>query len=164
MELEQWIQLFHAVSSTTASREKGKWLLFASSFVTCTGLLFIGVSLFVQTLSKPASIGIAALGLAIAIAWSIIQQRLSAECAHWNRILRSIESQFAGTEFHRSIHRLSLGEQVCVPTSAWVCDEWRAEAARFPLLSRKVPDRLLLSVPFLYGLAFLSLLIGIVLP
>lgn len=160
MELEQWIHLFGAVSNTTTAREKSSWMVFSSGLVACTGLALIAIWTLARGFGGPASIGVSVLGLLVAIAWGVIQQRLTAECAHWNRLLRSVESQFAGAEFHRSIHRLMLGEQVCIPESSWICGDWNPEATRFPLLARYVSSRITQWVPVLYGFSFIALLIG----
>jgi hypothetical protein len=160
MELEQWIQLFGAISSTATVREKSKWMMFCGGLIACTALLLTAFWALVNVVDVSACIGIGALGLLLASAWGVIQQRLVVESAHWNRILRSIESQFAGTELNRGIHRLLMGDQVCVPASAWVCGEWNPEAARFPALTRHVSSRVILWVPVLYVLAFVALVIA----
>ncbi len=161
MELAQWIQLFGAVSSTAASREKSKWMVFSGGLVAGTILLLLIIWAFVQSLEGAACIGAAALGLMLSVFWFVLQQRLIAECDHWSRILRGIEGQFAGTELHRSIHRLLLGEEVCIPGAAWVCGEWNPEGVRFSLLSRRFTGKLVMWVPVLFMAAFVALLIGI---
>jgi hypothetical protein len=161
MELAQWIQLFGAISSTAAAREKSKWLIFSGGLVACTVLLLIVIWALMRSLTGPAIIGATALGLLVAVFWLLIQQRLLVECEHWNRLLRGIEGQFAGTELHRSIHRLLLGEEVCVAGSAWVCGEWHPEGVRFPILSRRFTSRIVMWVPGVYALAFVALLVGI---
>ncbi len=161
MELAHWIQLFGAVSSTSASREKSKWLVFSGGLVASTVLLLLVVWAIVQSLEGPACIGAAALGFLLALFWLLIQQRLVVECAHWSRILRGIEGQFAGTELHRSVHRLLLGEEVCVPGAAWVCGEWNPEGVRFSIVSRQFTNKIIGWVPGLFMLAFVALLIGI---
>ena len=163
MELEQWIHLFGAISNTTTAREKSRWMMFSSGLVACTVLVFIAIWALARRLEGPASIGVSVLGFLVAFAWGVIQQRLQVECVHWNRLLRSIESQFAGTEFHRSIHRLLLGEQVCIPRSAWICGEWNPDATRFPVLARYVSSRITQWVPVLYAFSFTALLIGAIL-
>jgi len=161
MDLDQWIRLFGAVSTTVAVREKSKWLLFSSGLIAATALLAVGVFGFSGRLDLAPHLGVVILGLLISVAWIIIQQRLIVECEHWNRILRGIEGQFAGTELHRGIHRLFLGEQVCVPASAWVCGEWNPEAARFPLLTRHLSGPILQWIPGIYVIAFLAVLVAV---
>jgi hypothetical protein len=160
MELEQWIQLFGAVSGTLSVREKSTWLLFSSALVAATALLVTSILGF-DSLAFAPHVGVVILGLLVTTAWCIIQQRLLAECEHWNRILRGIEGQFAGTELHRSLHRLFLGEQVCVPASSWVCGEWNPEATRFPIMTRYLSNRVLQWIPLIYGAAFLAVLIAV---
>jgi hypothetical protein len=161
MDLDQWIRLFGAVSTTVAVREKSKWLLFCSGLIASTVLLATAAFGFTGRLDFAPHLGVVVLGLLIAAAWIVVQQRLIVECDHWNRILRGIEGQFAGTELHRSIHRLFLGEQVCIPASAWVCGEWNPDAARFPLLTRHLSGRILQWIPGIYAIAFIAVLIAV---
>jgi hypothetical protein len=91
----------------------------------------------------------------IGLAWAAAQRRLHGEMIHWERLLRSLESQFAGGEFHRSVQRLDQGEPVCVSGSAWACDEWQNEAVRFSRLFRLFTCRLVLWTP----VAFLGALV-----
>jgi hypothetical protein len=161
MELEQWIQLFGAISNTTTTREKSKWMVFSGGLVACAILVLCSIGMLVRGSDQSIGIGVAVLGLLLALAWAIIQQRLHVECDHWNRLLRSIESQFVGTEFHRSIHRLLLGEQVCVPNASWICGEWNAEAARFSAVTRHLSRKIMQWVPFLFTLSFVALILAV---
>ena len=161
MELDHWIAIYAAISQSASSRERSRWGLLAAGMVA--GSLLVAVVIYVlgagRSTAVPAAIGLASLGLAMSMVWLLGQHRLRLESHHWQRILRSLESQFAGAEFHRNLHRLLKGEEVCVPSAAWVCQEWQPEAARCPSLLRAVPDFLIQWVPFAFGLAFLTLLI-----
>lgn len=161
MELEQWIQLFSAISSTTTTREKSKWMVFSGGLVGCAILILGAIGMLVRGSGQSIGMGVAVLGFLLALAWAIVQQRLHVECDHWNRLLRSIESQFAGTEFHRSIHRLLLGEQVCVPAASWICGEWNPEAARFSAVTRHLSRRITQWVPILFALSFVALILAV---
>jgi len=161
MELEQWIQLFGAISNTTTTREKSRWMVFSGGLVSCVGLVLCAIGMLVRGADQPIGIGIAVLGFLVALAWAIAQQRLYVECDHWNRLLRSIESQFAGAEFHRSIHRLLLGEQVCVPDASLICGEWNPEAARFSAVIRYLSRWVTQWVPILFAVSFAALILAV---
>jgi len=163
MELSQWIALYGAVSQSAASRERSKWVLFASGLVTGALLLLVASCILVlgSASGKALGLGVASLGGMICFTWWVMQQRLDHESLHWHRLLRSLESQFAGAEFHRNIHRLLQGEQACVPSAAWVCGEWNPEAVRFPFFVRNFPRVLMQWLPGIFLAAFLLLIVGI---
>jgi hypothetical protein len=148
MELEQWIAVYSAASQSAASRDRSLWSVFAGGLIASSLLLMFGI-------------GIAALGLAVCLVWTLIQYKLLHECLHWQRLLRSVESQFAGAEFYRSLDRLSKGEELCVPVASRICNEWNSEAAKFPWLIRIVPQLMTLWVPAFFIAGFIAFLIGI---
>ena len=161
MELDHWIAIYAAISQSAASRERSRWGLLAAGMVA--GSLIVAAVIYVlgagRSTAAPAAIGLASLGLAMSLVWSLAQHRLRLESRHWQRILRSLESQFAGAEFHRNLHRLLKGEEVCVPSAAWVCQEWQPEAAHCPSLLRTAPDLLIQWVPMVFTLAFVTLVV-----
>ena len=164
MELEQWIAVYSAASQSAASRERSLWSVFAGGLIASSLLLTIlaiVVALTATDLSLVFGIGIAALGLTVCLIWALIQYTLLHECLHWQRLLRSVESQFAGAEFHRSLDRLSKGEELCIPSASRICDEWNSEAAKFPWLIRIVPQLTTLWVPAVFIAGFVAFLIGI---
>jgi len=163
MELSQWIAVYGAVSQSAANRERSLWTLFAGGAISCA--LVIAVIAYSVTRGSSSfehmfGIGAAALGLLVSFVWVVAQLRLLLEYQHWHRLLRSIESQFAGAEFHRSFHRLLQGDQVYVPSASWICEQWHPEAARFPWLVRIMPKLIVLWIPTAFLLAFASLLVG----
>jgi len=129
--------------------------------VDCRLLCCVVVTLTPVDFGRVFAIGIAALGLAVCLVWSLIQYKLLHECQHWQRLLRSVESQFAGAEFYRSLDRLSKGEKLCVPLASRICDEWNSEAAKFPWIVRMVPQLTTLWVPAFFIAGFIAFLIGI---
>jgi hypothetical protein len=139
-------------------------MVFSGGLVASALLVLCAIGMLVRGSDQSIGIGVAVLGLLLALAWAIIQQRLHVECDHWNRLLRSIESQFAGTEFHRSIHRLLLGEQVCVPDASWICGKWSPEAARFSAVTRHLSRAIILWIPILFSLSFVALILAAVIP
>ena len=170
MELDQWIAVYSAASQSAASRERSLWSVFAGGLIA--GSLLMAILAIAVTLTSATTltatdcgrvfgIGIASLGLAVCLVWSLIQYKLLHEYRHWQRLLRSAESQFAGAEFYRSFARLSKGEQLCVPVAARICDEWNSESARLPWVIRIVPQLITLWVPFFFIAGFVAFLIGI---
>jgi len=164
MELEQWIQLFGAISNTSTTHEKSKWMVFSGGLVASALLALCAIWILVRGPHQGIGIGIAGFGSLVALSWAIVQQRLHVECDQWGRLLRSIESQFAGTEFHRSIHRLLLGEQVCVQDASWICGKWSPEAARFSAVTRRLSRAIILWMPILFSLSFVALILATVIP
>ena len=164
MELDQWIAVYSAASNSAASRERSFWAAFAGGLVASS--LLVAVIAFVVALNSSSfghtfGIGAAALGLSMCVVWFLLQYRLLFECRHWQRLLRSVESQFAGAELHRSFERLQQGDKLGVPKSAWVCGEWNPEPAHFPYLLRLLPRLVTLWIPLLFFAAFIAFLIGI---
>jgi len=170
MELEQWIAVYSAASLSAASRERSLWSVFAGGLIASSlmlAILAIAVTitsvatLTATDLGRVFGIGIAALGLAVCLVWSLIQYKLLHEYRHWQCLLRSVESQFAGAEFYRSFARLSKGEQLCVPVAARICDEWNSESAKSSWLIRIVPQLITLWVPTFFIASFIAFIIGI---
>jgi len=164
MELEQWIAVYSAASQSAASRDRSLWSVFAGGLIASSlmlTILAIVLTLTATDFGRAFGIGISTLGLGVCLVWSLIQYKLLHEYRHWQRLLRSVESQFAGAEFYRSLARLSKGEQLCVPVAARICDEWNSESARFPWLIRIVPQLITLWVPCFFVASFSTVLIGI---
>jgi hypothetical protein len=158
MELDQWIAIYGSVTQTAASKEKAFWSLFACGLMTAA-LFVLAVLLGGRFAASGVAVevGVIAFGWVVGLSWAVAQVRLHSEIVHWERLLRSLESQFAGGEFHRSVQRLDQGEPVCVPGSAWACDEWQNEAVRFSRLFGLFTYRWVLWTPvaFLCGLVVL---------
>lgn len=164
MELDQWIAIYTAASHSATNRERSLWTVFAGGLVA-SGLLVAMIAFVValdaSSFGRTFGIGAAALGLAMCLVWFAAQYKLLFECRHWNRLLRSVESQFAGTELHRSFARLQQGDQICIPAASWTCGEWLPEPVRFPLVLRAVPRLITLWIPIFFLAAFVAFLIGI---
>ena len=164
MELDQWIAIYTAASQSAANRERSFWVTFTGGLVASS--LLVAIIAFVVALNSTSfgqtfGIGAAALGLAMCLIWFALQYRLLYECQHWSRLLRSVESQFAGAELHRSFERLQSGDSFCIPKAAWMCGEWNADAAHFPLLLRALPRVMTLWIPLLFLAAFVAFVVGI---
>jgi len=164
MELDQWIAVFAAVSQTAGERDRSKWGLFMSGIVAASLLVAVAAyTLLSKTgISRPLGLGASALGVLLSVAWILVQSGMAAECAHWQRVLRSIESQFAGAEFYRGLHRLMRGEEICIRSSGWRCDEWQSEGIRLPFLFRSIPGAMTTLVPLGFAVGFVVLLVALV--
>jgi len=158
MELAQWVAVFSAISTTAAARERSRWAVFSGALISCTLLLFVAFWSYSSRPQSPICIGVTILGLLVTAVWAFIQQRLRLESEYWHRALRSIEGQFAGAEFYRGLHKLQLGEQVCVPAASWVCGEWNPAAAKLPWQTRGIADHAARWFSILFVLAFAALL------
>ena len=166
MELDQWIAIYGAISQSAASHSRSRWVSFTGGLLAASLLVvFLAylAQLGVGAVERSFGIGASALGLLIGLAWWVNQGRLYTECGHWERLLRSLEEQFAGAEFHRSLHRILQGEETCVPAAKWVCGEWHSEPACVPRGLRVLPRVLETSIPAVFVLAFAALLVWFVL-
>ena len=163
MELDQWVAVFAAVSQTAGDRDRSKWGLFMSGLVAASLLVAVAAyTLLARTaVSRPLGLGASSLGLLLSVAWIAVQSGMAAECAHWQRVLRSIESQFAGAEFYRGLHRLMRGEQICIRSSGWLCDEWQSEGVRLSFLLRSIPSAMTALVPLGFSVGFAVLLVAL---
>jgi hypothetical protein len=160
MELSQWLAIYHAVAQSAATRERNRWTLLAGGLVM-QSILAIAASFFVFIEPSPflgarfvLIIALSSVGLLTGVGWTMMLVRLRAQALHFDALSRGIESQFAGAEFFRSLHRLSAGEKVCTPTSHWSCNEWLPSVSRLPLSARALPEPIamrLLSWPFILG-------------
>ena len=163
MELGHWISLYGAISQSASSRERSLWTLFAGGFLSSALLIAAAIYAVARDASFESAfaVGVSSLGLLVSFVWMMAQLRLLLEYQHWSRLLRSVESQFAGAELQRSFHRLLKGEEVCIPSAAWVCGQWHPEAATFPWIVRTIPKLIALWIPGAFLLAFAALLIGV---
>lgn len=166
MELDQWIAIYGSASQSAASHARSRWVSFTGGLLA-SSLVAIFVAYLAQlgigAVERPFGIGAAALGLLIGVTWWMNQSRLHSECDHWESLLRSLEEQFAGAEFHRSFHRLVQGEETCVPTAKRVCGEWHSEAARLSPILRRLPRVFETWIPVVFILTFAALLVWFVL-
>lgn len=164
MELDQWIAVYQAAVHSADGRQRSFWIVFGGGILTAA--LFVVAlgnleAFALSGVSHGIRQGAAALGLVVGFSWLGAQWRLRREVEHWERLLRSLESQFAGVELHRSLDRIGQGERVCVPDATWVCGEWRAESAYWSPLTRTAVRWCAMLAPVSFLLALISLLIAI---
>lgn len=162
MELDQWIAIYGAISQSAASHLRSRWVSFTGGLLAAS-LLVVFLAYLAQFgiggVERSFGIGASSLGLLIGLTWWVNQSRMGAECRHWERLLRSLEEQFAGAEFHRSMHRMLQGSETCVPAAKWVCGEWHSEPARTLRVLRNLPRLLETWTPAVFTLVFAALLV-----
>jgi len=159
MELDQWLMVYLALAQTAASKARTVWSAFLGGLIA-QALLVIAAAFLIATEPTPRTgplfymqIGILAIGLLASLAWLGSVSRAEAESRHLAGLMRGIESQFAGSEFLRSLHRMTSGERVCVSGSNWVCQEWLPSVTRLPFVARLAPR-------FFSGSLMLAFLLG----
>jgi hypothetical protein len=172
MELEQWLKVYQAASVTASSKERAYWIVFSVCLLANFLLLLVLLSTGGFTLgfmggfgnvpvgTRALDTGLAFLGLLLSLFWLVILERLEREKALWSGLLRQVEGEFAGAEFHRAELRLSRGQPVRALTTTALYNEWYPEILRLSWFSRALPSFLgsFLPVYFLFGWLLLSLL------
>lgn len=160
MELGEWLAIYQAASLTATSKERTYWTITAL-FLLANSLLALPAGLVAASYpddpSQWLATGLGALGCVTCLVWLACQGLAARESLHWESLLRSIEGQFAGGEFHRSAYKLLRGQEVCIPTTAWKCGDWYPEVERLRLARRGLPHVAgrLLALAFLAGWAVL---------
>ena len=169
MELHEWLTVYQAVSVTTANKERTYWSLGGTCLIASVLLLILGIALGIAVLedayngyvSPPGlrclTTVLAAFGALISVYWLSIRHRLSQEVAHWQGLLRQLEGEFAGAEFHRSALRLLMGQPVRAPTVAPHFDEWYPGVTRLGWLARKLACLTATLVPTAFLVAWIAL-------
>jgi len=167
MELDQWLVIYLTVAQSASQRRQTGWSLLARGAIAQTILAVAAIFLlFIEPLPMKGTyflliIGLVSIGLLMSLGWLMALRRLRVEASHFEGLVRGIESQFAGAEFFRSIHRLQAGEKVCTPASSWTCNEWLPSVSRLPILSgpRAGHPVCLMAWPFTLGWIGLLLLV-----
>jgi len=164
MELDQWIAVYQAVSHTASEHERSLWSMFAGGAIAAClfALIVVSMAAFGRTsVDRDVALGVISFGAVLSLAWCLVQTRFAAEALHWRRLLRDLESQFAGGEFHRSFARLAQGEKICIPAAGWICNEWGAEPVRLSRAARSAGVRVLSIVPCAWFVGTILLLIRV---
>ncbi len=169
MELQEWLAVYQAASVTAANKERTYWSVGGTCLIASVFLLILGVILGIAVLAEAysgyaptaglrcATTGLAALGILISAYWLAIRHRLSREVAHWHGLLRQLEGEFAGAEFHRSALRLLMGQPVRAPTITPHFNEWYPEITRLGWFSRKLACLTATLVPTAFLVAWIVL-------
>jgi len=172
MELEQWLKVYQAASVTASSKERAYWTVFGVCLLGNFLLLlvlwntggfmlgFMGGFAGVPVGTRALDTGLAFLGFLLSLFWLAISERLERERALWSGLLRQVEGEFAGAEFHRAELRLGRGQPVRALTTTALYNEWYPEILRLNWFSRTLPSFLgsFLPIYFLFGWLLLSLL------
>ncbi len=164
MELEEWLRLYQALNVTASGKERSYWTI-SGIFLLANCLLAFPFSFIFFSYTGGQGryfiTVLAGIGVLLSFSWWFSQKRAAYEIAHFVRLLRSIEGQFAGAEFHRSLYRLLAGEEVCIPSTAWKCKEWYPDVARLNRLTRTLPHGLLPVLPFVFVLTWTGLAVAV---
>ncbi len=162
MELEAWLAIYQAVSHTASAKERARWTILAL-FLLGNSLLALPAALLVGSFpndqAEAVATGIAILGAVVSLGWLSCQILAGWETVHWERLLRSIEHQFAGAEFHRSAYRLLRGDETCIPATAWKCGDWYPEVERLGWARRSLPRAALWFLPLAFLAAWVILIV-----
>jgi len=139
MELQELLAVYQATSATTAGKERTYWGLLGAILLTNAVLLAVG-AFFISAPWlegwKRLTSGVAALGLILTLYWAAMKYRLGKDLALWKGILRQLEEEFAGMEFHRTAYRFDTGQEVRLPATSLRCDAWYPEIARLGPIGR----------------------------
>ncbi len=162
MELEEWLRLYQALSVSLGAKERGYWTI-AGVFLLANCLLAFPLAfVFFSYAGEEGTYFVtvlAGIGVLLSATWVFNQRRVSFEIAHFTKLLRSIEGQFAGGEFYRSLYKLLFGEEVCVPSTDWKCREWHPDVARIGWVTRTLPRGLLVALPVVFIFAWVAIAI-----
>jgi len=162
MELEEWMRLYQALTTTVGVKEHGYWTI-AGVFLLANCLLILPLSLFLFSYTvwegRFFITVLAGIGVLVCLAWSLSQRRIAQEIEHAAGLLRSIEGQFAGGDFHRSLYKLLAGEEVCIPSTSWKCKEWHPEVAHMGPVTRLLPRVSISILPVGFLLAWTALVV-----
>ncbi|MGC9530620.1 MAG: hypothetical protein ACP5G2_08500 [Candidatus Bipolaricaulaceae bacterium] len=162
MELEGWLEIYKAVSLTAGAKERGYWVTLLG-FLGASCLLFLAVA-FLNLAHELVAARIlrtvlAGIGLMVSLAWASCQWRLGREAGHWSGLLRGLEGEFAGAEFHRSAHRLLQGKEVCIPAADWQCQDWHPRVVRLAWLGRVASRTSTACLPLLFSLGWIAVVV-----
>lgn len=169
MELEQWLKVYHAASLTASTKARIYYaihgvgllanLLLLLILVNTGGFIlgFMGGFSSVPVGTRALDTGFAVLGMILSVSWLALASRVSRELALWAGLLRQVEGEFAGAEFHRAELRLLKGQPVRALTTTALYNEWYPEIVRLGWFSRAFSRALTSALPLLFLLGWLML-------
>ena len=157
VELEGWLEVYQALSLAADAKERSYWTAFLG-FLLASSLLALAMAFLFLAYSLPEKQALrtvlGALGLCVGIGWWTSQRQLAREVAVWSSLLRGLEGEFAGAEFHRLLFKLQQGTQACIPGSDWKCGDWHPTVAQFPRLCQVGARFTLELLPLVFSLAW----------
>jgi len=164
MELDQWLSVYQALIVDASGKERNLWSTFIGGLIVESILSIASIVLRVfpsDVIGVSFRLGFIAIALLITLVWLLSLTRLSAEREHAYSLLRSVESQFAGSEFLRSLSRFIKGEKICLPDSTWTCGSWIPSVLQLPFYARISPSFLIGLVAIAFTLGWIAILISI---
>ena len=157
------MRLYQALSVSVGAKERGYWAIAGMFLVANCLLAFPLAFVFFSYTGEEGTYFItvlAGIGALLSVAWLLSQRRVAFEIAHFTKLLRSIEGQFAGGEFYRSLYKLLFGEEVCVPSTEWKCKEWHPDVSRMGWITRTFSHGFLLVLPVVFLLAWIAVAVA----
>jgi len=164
MELDQWIEIYRALTVDASGREHNLWSAFIGGLIaeSILAVAFIILAAFPPDLIAVSfRLGFISIALLVSLSWLISLIRLVGEKRHMEGLLRSIEGNFAGGEFIRSLYRLGKGAKVCLPDSNWTCNSWIPSVLRLPVYARISPIFLIDLVATAFTLGWIAVLVSL---
>ena len=163
MELEEWLEVYQAITLTTGVKERSYWMLVGFFLLAnCLLLLPLAFLFFSYPIWAGKVFGtvLGVIGVLISFCWMISQRRAAKEVSHWGSLLRSVEGQFAGGEFHRSAYRLFRGEEVGIPETVWKANGWYPEVELLSRVDRIGLQTLTGLLPIIFLFAWIALTVA----
>lgn len=164
MELEQWLTIYQGLIFDASGKERNLWSAFIGGLIveSILSIALIVLQAFPsEVIAEPFRLGFISIALLLTLVWSLSLTRLSAERRHAYALLRSLEQQFAGGEFLRSLYRFTNGEKICLPDSNWTCGSWIPSVLRIPIYARISPSFLIDLVAIAFTLGWIAALVSI---
>jgi len=164
MELQELLQIYQAATLAAVSKERSVWTISGIFLITNAVLVFGALSLFIATNSWEREVlgsVLGGLGILISLSWAFARRRESVEQRHWEGLLRSVEGEFAGAEFQRSLHRQAREGRACIAGASWRCSEWAAMEARISRPARGLATFLVGFLPWAFALAWVATIVGV---
>jgi len=163
MELEQWLKIYQAAALTSGAKERSYWTILGVFLLThCVLILALAFLSLTHTLQETRcySTILGGIGIFVALCWFANERRAAREMLYWEGLLRGLEGEFAGAEFHRSFYKLLHNEQVCLPAADWKCAEWYPTVEHLSWFTRNMSRWLLACLPILFLVAWIALILS----
>jgi hypothetical protein len=163
MELEEWLKIYQAATLTSGVKERSYWTILGVFLLThCVLILALAFLSLTHTLHEARfySTVLSGIGIFIALCWFCNERRAARAMLYWEGLLRGLEGEFAGAEFHRSFYKLLHNEQVCLPAADWKCAEWYPTVEHLSWFIRNMSRWLLAFLPILFLIAWIALFLS----
>jgi len=117
MELEEWLKIYQAAALTSGVKERSYWTILGVFLLThCVLILALAFLALTRMLHEARLYGtvLSGIGIFIALCWFFNERRAARAMLYWEGLLRGLEGEFAGAEFHRSFYKALLTLAVVV--------------------------------------------------